>query len=428
MKKFVMIKSVAVLALLLLLAACGPATPPADLPPTEPADPVEAEPVDPLTEAELDVADELGISVPDMSDIPQWSEPPEMMIDPDKVYVATFRTEKGDIVVELFANRAPKTVNNLYFLAGEGFYDDTTFHRVLDGFMAQGGDPTGTGMGGPGYQFEDEIIGNLTFDEPGLLAMANAGPGTNGSQFFITFEPAPWLDGRHTIFGKVIEGMDVLDSLTRRDPMQTPEIEGDRLETVIVEEVAASVLPPPPPTPVPRVPALAERRLLAELPFSARVNIFDRPPNMVIDPDLEYVAIVETTLGEIVFELYAAAAPESVNNFYVLANLGYWDDFPIIYVEPEIFALTGSPEGRPDTDIGYSLPMETGQPAVFGALGYFPDASQTRSSGSQILFLLGDLPELEGVFTIFGQAIEGEEFLRLLSIEEDILSITVEER
>ena len=110
-----------------------------------------------------------------------------MTIDPSKVYIATFKTEKGDIVTELYADRAPVTVNNLVFLANEGFYDNTTFHRVLEDFMAQGGDPTGTGAGGPGYQFEDEIDFELSFDRPGLLAMANSGPGTNGSQFFFTF-------------------------------------------------------------------------------------------------------------------------------------------------------------------------------------------------------------------------------------------------
>jgi cyclophilin family peptidyl-prolyl cis-trans isomerase len=166
----------------------------------------------------------------------QWSSPPEMSIDPTKKYFATFKTAKGDIRVELFADRAPKTVNNFVFLARQGFYDNTTFHRVLENFMAQGGDPTGTGRGGPGYQFEDEIVPGLTFDKPGLLAMANAGPGTNGSQFFITFSPTPWLNGKHTIFGQVVEGLDVALSLTLRDPLQRPNYPGDTLVTVEIEE------------------------------------------------------------------------------------------------------------------------------------------------------------------------------------------------
>ncbi len=158
-----------------------------------------------------------------------------MSINPDKTYYATFQTAKGDIRVQLFAKQAPKTVNNLIFLARAGFYDNTTFHRVLKDFMAQGGDPTGTGSGGPGYRFEDEIDPSLQFDRAGLLAMANAGANTNGSQFFLTFVPTPWLDGNHTIFGQVVSGMDVLLSLGLRDS-QTATGPGELLKTVVIEE------------------------------------------------------------------------------------------------------------------------------------------------------------------------------------------------
>lgn len=143
---------------------------------------------------------------------------PEMTIDPQKNYEALIKTSKGDMRVQLFADKAPLTVNNFVFLANEGFYDGLTFHRVIDDFMAQGGDPTGRGSGGPGYRFEDETDNGLTFDRPGLLAMANAGPGTNGSQFFITFVPTSWLNGNHTIFGEVIQGSEVLSQITRRQP------------------------------------------------------------------------------------------------------------------------------------------------------------------------------------------------------------------
>lgn len=176
-------------------------------------------------------------------DMKQWNSPPPQSIDATKIYVATFRTQRGDIKVQLFAAQAPKTVNNFVFLAQEGFYDNTTFHRVLPGFMAQGGDPSGTGRGGPGYRFEDEFDPNLRFDEGGYLAMANAGPNTNGSQFFLTFVATPHLNGRHTIFGKVVEGMEVLLSLKPRDPSQNPDFVGDRLITVAIEEVSASLLP-----------------------------------------------------------------------------------------------------------------------------------------------------------------------------------------
>ncbi len=148
----------------------------------------------------------------------QWSKPPEMVIDPKKKYQATIETDKGDILVDLFADKAPKTVNNFVFLAREGFYDDTIFHRVIKNFMAQGGDPTGTGMGGPGYRFQDEFDPSLKHDKAGVLSMANAGPGTNGSQFFITHVPTPHLNGKHTVFGQVVGGMDVLMSIPERDP------------------------------------------------------------------------------------------------------------------------------------------------------------------------------------------------------------------
>jgi cyclophilin family peptidyl-prolyl cis-trans isomerase len=161
---------------------------------------------------------------------------PPVTIDENTTYLATFKMAKGgEFVVELFADKAPVTVNNFVFLAQQGYYNGTTFHRVLEGFMAQGGDPTGTGTGGPGYQFEDEFS-DLTFDKPGLLAMANAGPNTNGSQFFITYAPTPHLNGLHTIFGQVIEGMDVVNSLTLRDPQQNPGFEGDAIETITITE------------------------------------------------------------------------------------------------------------------------------------------------------------------------------------------------
>ena len=164
-----------------------------------------------------------------------YAAPPAMIIDPAKKYTATIETEKGDIVAELYADKVPNTVNNFVFLAREGFYDNTTFHRVIEDFMAQAGDPTGTGRGGPGYRFADEFDATLRHDGPGVLSMANAGANTNGSQFFITFEATPWLDGRHAVFGKVIEGLDVLSSISIRDP-QTAPTPGDLIKTIRIEE------------------------------------------------------------------------------------------------------------------------------------------------------------------------------------------------
>jgi cyclophilin family peptidyl-prolyl cis-trans isomerase len=150
----------------------------------------------------------------------QWNKPPEFTIDLKKKYSATLSTDKGDIVLELFAEKTPVTVNNFVFLAREGFYDGTIFHRVIPDFMAQGGDPTGTGRGGPGYRFADEFQASLKHDKPGVLSMANAGPGTNGSQFFITHVPTPHLNNKHSVFGQVVAGMDVLLSIPERDPMK----------------------------------------------------------------------------------------------------------------------------------------------------------------------------------------------------------------
>ena len=143
------------------------------------------------------------------------SRPPAMTLDPETDYVANFRTNQGNFTVKLFAAQTPVTVNNFVFLAQQGFYDGLVFHRVIEGFMIQGGDPTGTGGGGPGYQFQDEIVADLVFDSPGKLAMANAGPGTNGSQFFITVAATGWLNGNHTIFGEVTEGQNVVNGISR---------------------------------------------------------------------------------------------------------------------------------------------------------------------------------------------------------------------
>ena len=146
--------------------------------------------------------------------VKQFAQLPVMTIDPNASYTATFRTNQGAFTVELFASQAPVTVNNFVFLARDGFYNGVIFHRVIENFMIQGGDPSGRGDGGPGYKFQDEIAPTLSFDRPGILAMANAGPDTNGSQFFITVAPTPHLDGAHTIFGRIVEGQDIVDIIS----------------------------------------------------------------------------------------------------------------------------------------------------------------------------------------------------------------------
>ena len=158
----------------------------------------------------------------------QWNTPPEMIIDPEKNYGATIETNKGNIELDLYAQDAPKTVNNFVFLARDGYYDGVKFHRVISNFMIQGGDPTGTGRGGPGYKFEDEVRSNPHRHETGTLSMANAGPNTNGSQFFITHAPQPHLDGKHTVFGQIKnkKSMNVVNAIQQ----------GDIIESVVISE------------------------------------------------------------------------------------------------------------------------------------------------------------------------------------------------
>ena len=166
----------------------------------------------------------------------KYSSPPEMTIDTKKSYQARFLMEGGgEFLVDLFEKVAPNTVNNFVFLCRDGFYDGVTFHRVIPGFMAQAGDPTGTGSGGPGYTFRDEFHASLRHDRKGILSMANSGPNTNGSQFFVIFTPTPHLDGKHSVFGVVTEGMDLVDAITPRDPAAAKS-SGDRIQSIVIEE------------------------------------------------------------------------------------------------------------------------------------------------------------------------------------------------
>ena len=155
----------------------------------------------------------------------QWKNQPPLTIDIKKKYQARMATAKGEIVLQLFPEHAPQTVNNFVFLARENFYDGLTFHRVIANFMIQGGDPSGSGSGGPGYRFADETRDNPLRHETGVISMANAGPNTNGSQFFITHAPQPHLNGRHTVFGKVLQGQDVVDAIAQGDAMMSVRIE-----------------------------------------------------------------------------------------------------------------------------------------------------------------------------------------------------------
>jgi cyclophilin family peptidyl-prolyl cis-trans isomerase len=181
-------------------------------------------------------ASQVGGPTPVLVGTNQYSSAPPMLIDQSKQYFANVKMAKGgEFVIQLYPDKAPITVNSFVFLARQGFFNGVTFHRVLEGFMAQGGDPTGTGTGGPGYEFVNED-NDLKFDKAGVVAMANAGRDTNGSQFFITFGPQEQLNGGYTIFGQVISGMDVVNRLTRRDPQQNPTFPGDAIESITITE------------------------------------------------------------------------------------------------------------------------------------------------------------------------------------------------
>jgi len=205
---------------LFALAACGESTPEPTVAPTSTPSPTMAE----VTQVEVKMLSP--------GDNPR---PPVGALDTSKTYTATFETDKGEFKILLFDDEAPLTVENFINLATIGFYEGTMFHRVIPDFMAQGGDPLGTGTGGPGYQFQDEFHGSRQHDKPGVLSMANSGPGTNGSQFFITFAPTPHLDGMHSVFGEVVEGLDDALNITTRDPgtAQTP---GDVIEKISINE------------------------------------------------------------------------------------------------------------------------------------------------------------------------------------------------
>lgn len=369
-----------------------------------------------------------------------YSESPPMVIDPEKVYYATIKTEKGDIRVQLFADRAPVTVNNFVYLARDGYYNNTVFHRVLDGFMAQAGDPTGTGAGGPGYEFEDEIVTGLGFDRSGLLAMANRGPRTNGSQFFLTLAPTEWLTGKHTIFGEVIDGTDVLNDITLRDPGKQPSFPGDEILTILIDEQDDSILPTPSPapptptptnTPTPYAPTSmdAEGKPLASLEPTERVDVFNMPGEMIIDPEKNYSAVISTSQGDLDVTLFADEAPIAVNNFVVLSELGFYDNLPVSLVNPEII-LIGSPNPEdPTDDVGYIFAAEKGlsQPLKIGSMAFLPDQRDPNmSSGSQILIaVIPPPPGVEVRFSFFGQINDDNGVIDKLSQQDTITSITI---
>ena len=305
-----------------------------------------------------------------------------------KQYVAVIETIKGDLVLELFASDVPMTVNNFVTLAREGFYDGLTFHRVIPGFMAQGGCPVGDGTGGPGYRFDDEITDHK--HGTGALSMANAGPNTNGSQFFITYAPQPHLDGKHTVFGKLLQGMDVLESL----------VNGDVMIRVTIQE--CDRLPPDPKT-------------------------YPAPPPMTIDQNKQYIATIETAKGVLVLELFAGDVPITVNSFVFLAREGFYAGLTFHRVIPGFMAQGGCPVGDGAGGPGYRFDDEiTDHKHGTGALSMANAGPNTN--GSQFFITYAPQPHLDGKHTVFGKLLQGMDVLEKLENGDFIIRITIEER
>ena len=292
--------------------------------------------------------------------IKTYTSSPPMTIDVAKSYTATFQMETGgEFTIELYPKEAPLAVNSFVFLARDGYYDGITFHRVIAGFMAQSGDPTGTGSGGPGYTFENEPSPLRRHDTVGTVSMANAGVrnghGTNGSQFFITFVPTTFLDSNepdgtpkdcsipgtscHTVFGRVIKGMDVVNKITVRDP-NTASNPGDAIKTIVITEGESTSA---------TTPAIKE----------PVIKTYSSPPAMTIDTDKNYTATFQMEKGgEFTIELYPKEAPVTVNSFVFLARDGYYDGITFHRVLEGFMAQSGDPTGTGSGGPGYNFDNE----------------------------------------------------------------------
>jgi peptidyl-prolyl cis-trans isomerase B (cyclophilin B) len=363
----------------------------------------------------------------------RFSGPAAPATDPKAIYVATIITDKGNIVAELYQD-TPGGTNNFVTLAQNGYYDGLTFHRVEPGFVIQGGDPAGDGSGGPGYTIPAEINHLHT---KGALAWARTGDQVNpdknssGSQFYVTLDATPFLDGGYSVFGQVIEGMDVAEKIAV----------GDKIQKIEISEATASLMPTPAPTAVPNPPVAAEGRPLAKLKLEERSGVYNAAPAMTIDPAKSYAATIETDKGNIVVELDPKTAPVTVNNFVLLSNLGYYDGMPVAHVQQSGadgqpgFAVTGSPAKRPDSDVGYTLAVEPTAAAsqvVTGTLAMYPlpdpATGQPLASGSQFLIASNAFPDSGTPFNVFGKVVEGLDIVAKLAIDDIIKTITISER
>jgi len=358
----------------------------------------------------------------------RFSGPAPMTIVTGTKYLATIVTSKGNIVAELYPD-TPLSANNFVTLAKDGFYDGLTFHRVEPGFVVQGGDPVGDGSGGPGYTIPAEIKHN---HPRGALAWArnsdqvNPKRDSSGSQFYITLADAPFLDGAYTSFGYVVQGMDVVDKIAM----------GDTIQRIDISTADVSRLPTPTPTAAPNAPAPADGRPLAKEPLDKRGKIYNMPPTAtVVDPKKTYQATISTDKGDIVLDLDAANATASVNNFVLLANLGFYDGLPVAYVEPGSAVILGSPQSQPDSDAGYKLPLDKNAAAaqvITGTIAYYPvtdnATQQIMASSSQFLISMTAVSQLAAPMNIFGKVASGQDVVSKLAAGDVVKTITITEK
>lgn len=418
-----------ILSLLVLATACtlpsslvAPASPTsAPLPVAQPA---AAMPVArPAIPAVVDESRPLAKIAPgDRND--RYSGPAPTWIEPGVIYQATIVTDKGNIVIELFPD-APQGVNNFVTLAKNGFYDDLTFHRVEPNFVVQGGDPNGDGTGGPGYTIPAEI----KHTHPrGALAWARTGDQVNperrssGSQFYITLRETPFLDGQYSVFGQVISGMEVVDQIAV----------GDKIRRIEIQQAAASQLPTPTPTPLPKAPKSESGRPLAKLPIEEREGLYNAAAEPPAQQPAAYQATIKTAKGDIVIALDPQSAPKAVYNFVTLANLGFYDNMPVAFIQPDLYMVSGSPASRPDSDVGYSLEPEAGPQGsvvVTGTVALYPtfDAvtGAVRASGSQFFISLIAVEDNETPLSLLGQVTSGLDIVAALTISDTLTSVTI---
>ena len=345
----------------------------------------------------------------------QWDAPPAMSIDTDKQYHATLRTSYGDITVELYPREVPVTVNNFVFLARQGFYDGVAFHRIVRGFMVQGGDPTGTGRGGPGYRFADEQV---TRDYVrGALAMANAGPNSNGSQFFIMHQDFN-LSPDYTIFGMVTDGLDVVDAIAN-SPVE-PGPGGERslpLERIVIRSIEISETERTAAAAPANTPSAASSdtapAVLCDTPPAAsdapqpqEANMqWDAPPAMSIDTEKQYCATLRTTHGDITVALHASEAPVTVNNFVFLARQGFYNGVRFHRIIRGFMVQSGDPTGTGRGGPGYRFADEpVTRDYLRGTLAMANAGPNTN--GSQF-FIVHQDAGLQPAYTIFGMVTHG---------------------